>query len=280
MSSRKIILPSLACNESSRKPWLPIIFFSRGKRKKLKISITNPRFFSSRYKWKYYYRGSFERRKRKKERKEDEFVGRPALKLITFQPRVLSGLVITWAGGVATIRRVPMVWFRVTGRYRTVGHRKYKTWPLRTFQRAFYALAQGRDCTGYPNTNSIPMLVVDRLLLRDWPTDIGICATVNQRVAAPLKHQYQKEYSISKVAANYWDYTHDWNCGILLFPNGWGEFRISSSFEMLVVAWRHWNYQFYLVGKGYTRWRIIFTIFSIFKYVNCGKNSFGKFFLN
>lgn len=112
---------------------------------------------------------------------------------------------------MATIRRVPMVWFRVTGRYRTVGHRKYKTWPLRTFQRAFYALAQGRDCTGYPNTNSIPMLVVDRLLLRDWPTDIGICATVNQRVAAPLKHQYQKEYSISKVAANYWDYTHDWN---------------------------------------------------------------------
>lgn len=69
------------------------------------------------------------------------------------------------------------------------------------------------------------MLVDDRLLRRIGRRILESAPRL-QRVVAPFKHRYQKEYSISKVAANYWDYTHDWNCGILLFPNGW-EFRIS-----------------------------------------------------
>lgn len=124
------------------------------------------------------------------------------------------------------IRSLPMVWFRVTGRYWTGHPYKYKTWYLAT---CFLCISLGPRLSGYPNTNSIRCSSstgcseIGRRILESAPR--------LQRVVAPFKHEYQKEYSISKVAANYWDYTHDWNCGILVFPKGW-EFRISLLFRL------------------------------------------------
>lgn len=171
---------------------------------------------------------TFEKREGKRKRKKEEFVGRPirsALKLITFQACVIVRYyyLARWRGAFVAYQWFDFAWpadIELDTRTNT------KRWYLAT---CFLCISLGPRLSGYPNTNSIRCSSstgcseIGRRILESAPR--------LQRVVAPFKHEYQKEYSISKVAANYWDYTHDWNCGILVFPKGW-EFRISLLFRL------------------------------------------------